>query len=187
MKPMQGIQQILTWLCAYPTGKDTHKSKRLLCTLIGVIMIVTSITCFFATLAFFLKFVKTDLERCLFTLYQFGGMINLLYNSIVLMRSQYKLKIVFDQLTEIYDASEYIEGGKYSKFSPEKQFASSKYSNTKWFIPISRCSRSFVLLFDGCGTQNGATWQNVSLFRRLIFYCIGNHRFVLDAVFLGHQ
>lgn len=107
MKPLQTNQQVLTWLCVYPTNEKMSKFKKFLCIVVSVAVFFGYFNVLLASIAFFLKYASTSLEQSLYALFQISGDFGTAYMMLAAYTLRKQFKIIFDKLSDIYDACKY--------------------------------------------------------------------------------
>lgn len=99
MRPLYSIRQILIWLCVYPDRRSS-KYRTILMVLIAF---VSNIIALVGSIAYFIKFLPSDLEKCLYAMYQIAAMIPLVVIILVLFGKRKEMKCIFQDLETIYN------------------------------------------------------------------------------------
>lgn len=109
MKPLQTNQQVLTWLCVYLAKQNTSKFKKILYIVFSVVVFLGYFNVLLASIAFFLKYASSSLEQSLYALFQISGDFGTVYMMLTAYTLRKQFKIIFDKLSNIYDACKNIE------------------------------------------------------------------------------
>lgn len=105
MEPLQTIKQVLTVLCVYPAPVKTSQWLKLLYTLVTVLVVAANLAGLIASLVFFFEFVSSDFESSLHALLQICALSAATYMHAIGLFSRHRIKIVFENLGKIYEAS----------------------------------------------------------------------------------
>lgn len=105
MKPLETNQKVLIRLCLYPVEK-----RQLAHILLGVGVFLANLISLTSCVALLMKIVSDDLGDALYGLFQVSGFMYTTYVNIVAYFSRYKVSTIFDNLTEIYNASKFWFG-----------------------------------------------------------------------------
>lgn len=104
-KPLEACQRALTYVSVCAADENTSKWKRVFFKVYPLIMTSILLSMLIVSIAYFLRFVSTDLESTLSCLYQIVAFSSLLYSIIVTCFMRQSLLAMFESLEEIYDAS----------------------------------------------------------------------------------
>lgn len=105
MKPLVTNKNVLTWLCILPAQEQTNKRMKLIYI---AFTFTLSITCFCglaSSLAFMMEYLSTNLENCLYALFQVAADASAFYMVMVALFLRHKMAALFDNLSEIYNKS----------------------------------------------------------------------------------
>lgn len=102
MTPLKTHKQIWTWLCVCPPNKNTSKWKRVAYMILASAIIAFEFTAVIASLAFIVKFMRTDFEGCLHALFQCIGYVGITAVMIIALISRRKIFWIFEELTKIH-------------------------------------------------------------------------------------
>lgn len=102
MKPLVTSHRVLTWLCfcsADAQISDREKRNHIL-----FAITISTLNAFFliSSIAYFVTFMRIDLEKALCSVYQIAGFAFILYATIALFYLRDKTSIIFTKLSEIY-------------------------------------------------------------------------------------
>lgn len=103
MKPLKTIQQVLTWLCIYPTENNTGIWRKFICMVTASIVIGTLSAAVLAGLAFVRKFIAVDFNSSLDAVYVVMGFIPLINSFVMMILLNHYIVAIFDALNNIYD------------------------------------------------------------------------------------
>lgn len=108
MSPLNTTKQVLIWLCAHPTDNSTSKLAKIGYIICGVIFVNCMVIATLASGAYFVKYLLIhDLENALYAFFQVESSIAAAFTQIVLILSQREMPYIFENLSKIYEASEY--------------------------------------------------------------------------------
>lgn len=107
MKPLITNQRILIWMCAYPTKRTDDIFQRLSHILFSIFVFLTNISCFTASIAYFLKYATSDLNETLYATIQIAASFPMITVSLMIFFLRNKFKALFENLNKIYDHSKY--------------------------------------------------------------------------------
>lgn len=105
MKPLVTNAKVLTWLCILPAQEQINRRMKLIYI---AFTFTLSITCFcglVSSLAFMMEYLSTNLEDCLYALFQVAADSSALYMVLVALFLRHKMAALFDKLSEIYNES----------------------------------------------------------------------------------
>lgn len=105
VKALETCRQTLSYISIFPVDKNTRKWKRVLIKGFPFITIPGNLLALIASVLYFLRFVSTDLEKCLYAIYQIAGMVGFANSIIVTLITHHKLQTIFENLNKIYRAS----------------------------------------------------------------------------------
>lgn len=107
MKCLSTHERVLTWLCVLPINENANRFKNSARILFTSLLIAALLCVMASSVAFFVKFVSIDLQKCLYTIFQFSGPLSVFYSFVFLRFPRKKVKAIFKQLADIYDACKY--------------------------------------------------------------------------------
>lgn len=102
MKPLETNQQILTFLCIFPT---TNKCKRRIYIVLSVFLLVIEICGLASSATFVLNHISTDLEEAIYAIFQVAAFSGLIYMIIVTIILRNKIIDFFRTLSKICETS----------------------------------------------------------------------------------
>lgn len=105
MKPLETNQLVLTWFGLSPADKAPTKWQKILYKASTFLLILSILSIFISSLAFFYRFVLIDLEKALYAVYQFVGLFSALYLCMVAYLSRPQINSTLNQLSNIYHES----------------------------------------------------------------------------------
>lgn len=109
MKPLVTTTLVCRWFCICAPEDNSTTSKKIAYILLTSIAFVVTLALVAASMTFFMKNVSNDLEEALYALCQIVVHSGLLYVIIVAFFLRHKIRVIFNSLAEIYDASKIIE------------------------------------------------------------------------------
>lgn len=142
-EPLATIRKVLKWLCILPAREATSKHKKLIYIVFSVSILTISICGFTSSLIFIVKYFSTNLEDCLYALFQVSGNISNLYMVLIAFILRHRIAALFERLWEIYDASK----KSMDIFNECFYFAKSQTSN-KIFVHFKNNSEIFHVNLD---------------------------------------
>lgn len=107
MKPLKFHQQMMKWMFICADNEIAGKYKKSLFAIIGVTIFLSQIIAVTGSLAYFIKFLSIDIELALYTTFQITTCGSAAYVFALAFFSRYKIKAVFNNLTEIFDECKY--------------------------------------------------------------------------------
>lgn len=105
MKPLVTNRRVLTWLCVHPADETTSKFEKISYFIFSLIVFSGILSSLIASIAFFYKYVKVDLEVALYAVSQIAAASSVLYAIIMTLFSRPGITDVFKRLTIIYNES----------------------------------------------------------------------------------
>lgn len=105
MEPLKTNRRVLTWLCICLPNKDTRSIYEWIYAIFSWTVFTLNLCAFLFSALFFIKFISTDLESCLFALFQIFGAANVVYMTIIAFFHRQKIRAIFEGLSNIYAAS----------------------------------------------------------------------------------
>lgn len=103
MNPLETNKKVLIWLCLCPAEKSTKWTRKLIYIIFALIILTGNLCAFGTSVAYFLRYVSTDLEGSLYALYQIGAFYALIYMTITAFYLRQEILALFDSLTKIYE------------------------------------------------------------------------------------
>lgn len=103
MKPLVTNRKVLTWIGILPAAERTNKFRKLIYITFYFALTSSSGFALFTSLTFMLKYMSTNLEDCLYALFQVAADMNLVYMMVIALILRRKIAALFDRLTEIYN------------------------------------------------------------------------------------
>lgn len=103
MKPLETNQRVLIWLGVLRAPDTTNifmKIFHILTTFIAFSIVLTSLS---ASVTFFLRYVRIDLEESLYALFQIASFSGLSYIIMFAFVMRNRTNVIFDKLTQIYN------------------------------------------------------------------------------------
>lgn len=102
MNPLVTNKKVLTWLCLCPAEKSTKWSWKLIYAIFALTIFTGNLCAFVVSVVYFMQFVSTDLEGCLYALYQIGAFSALIYMTMTAFYLRHEISALFESLSEIY-------------------------------------------------------------------------------------
>ena len=137
MEPLVMNRHVLTWLCMYPWDEDTSMFMKLVYITYTLVTFVVNGSAVFCAGAFIYKFVKTDLERCLYALLHIVAHSAIVYIQIAATLLQSKIKThIFDHLAKIYAASTFPRFFHFKKSRRQRRSSEKKFKKNKLTFEI---------------------------------------------------
>lgn len=109
MKPLVTTKRVLTWLCMCPANESTSINMKICHISFAFVVFISNLSYIAAALISFSEFVFVDVERSLYPMMESMEILVVVYGAMVTFPMRQKINAIFDELTAIYDASEYIE------------------------------------------------------------------------------
>lgn len=167
MKPLETNQLVLTWFGLSPADKAPTKWQKILYKASTFQLILSILSIFISSLAFFYRFVLIDLEKALYAVYQFVGLFSALYLCMVAYLSRPQINSTLNQLSNIYHESKSFD-------SNSKTFNSNYVTlSMKWMKNVSttpdanKDSARFL-----AQANNKSEWMYGILFKTVILAAI---------------
>lgn len=113
MNPLQTTKLILTWLCIYPAHQPISNRLKLAHVSVSVLLFIFNLNGLIASVAYFLKFVASDLESALYAMFQADTLMATAYTNIDLLFSKDEIVAIFVGLTGIFNASNRVNHDLY--------------------------------------------------------------------------
>lgn len=107
MNPLPTTKRMMQWLCMYPARFPSRWRKIARITFASLMFFISGIGILVHVVLIW-NFKLTNLEGSLFALMGLVGNISTLYSSIIAAVLRYRIEGILQQLTIIYDASEYL-------------------------------------------------------------------------------
>lgn len=108
MKPLATYQHVLKMLCAFPPDESTERWKKVLFVISGLSIFVCILCTATSSLTFVLKHLINNPAEGLWALFQVCGLTNMLYVLIISFVIRFKIKEIFDKLSQIYNMSKWF-------------------------------------------------------------------------------
>lgn len=105
MDPLVTNKKMLMWLCILPAQAQTNQNMKLLYIVTSFTLLTSCFLGLIASVAFMVKYLSTNLEDCLYALFQVSGDASALYMILIAFILRRQIAALFDQLSEIYCAS----------------------------------------------------------------------------------
>lgn len=102
MKPLIASQRMLTLFCVLPADKTTSPEKKILYNIFFLSVFFGNFCALFSSSFFFVEYVSLDLEESLYSLFQIVGSASIIYLLTVTYFLSRKIRILFEDLSEIY-------------------------------------------------------------------------------------
>lgn len=106
MRPLITSQRMLIWLCLCPGDENISKRDKFHHILFTFTLYVIAIITFACSAAHFSMYLRIDLEKSLYSLFQISAVISVTYTTITVFFLRHKIAAIFMNLSEIYKASE---------------------------------------------------------------------------------
>lgn len=105
MNPLSLNRKILIWLCVCPRESEENSRQKIERYIFTCTVILASILTFTSSLAFFLKFVSTNLESALYASSVVIAILGALYINLIALFTRKKITLIFTNLSQLYDSS----------------------------------------------------------------------------------
>lgn len=99
-------QLMLTWLSLCPADEKNSKWKKCCYILFTVTMFLIELIGFICSLAYLLTYVRKDLEKALYSVFQIAATSGVIYAMTAVFFLRHKMSDIFTNLSKIYKASE---------------------------------------------------------------------------------
>lgn len=103
MKPLVMNRRVLTWLCVFPLDEVTTRKGKLTCIVFSFGVSLTIFSGLTGSVVFFLKFMSTDLEESLYSLFQIAAIFSSANAIVVAFVMRHRIPKMFVNLTRIYE------------------------------------------------------------------------------------
>lgn len=105
MKPLKSLRKWLKWLCVFPKTNDTSTLDKTWCAIFTFIIFCGNLFAVIASAAFISKYMKSDLQKTLYALFQFGSFFIMSYTMVMVLFVRGKIVEMFEKLSDIYTKS----------------------------------------------------------------------------------
>lgn len=105
MKPLTTNHQVMIWLCMCPADESASKKKRMIYVAFTFIVIAITVLCLLSCIVFIVKYLATDLESCLYVVFQVFAQTSILNEILVGLFMRHQIGAIFTKLSRIYIAS----------------------------------------------------------------------------------
>lgn len=105
MIPLATHRKIWSWCCLCTTDIDPSLRKRIGAAIVTFGILAINLSVIPASAMFVVEFWPTDIEGCLYALFQLFGYIGTVYTIIVAIMFREEIAAIFATLTKIYDES----------------------------------------------------------------------------------
>lgn len=102
INPLASCRNVLQWIRVLPIEKDASISKRIISITIAMALIISMGT-MAPSATFFWKYISTDLEGCLYALFQISALIGTINAIITVLFFHREIGAMFTSLLRIYD------------------------------------------------------------------------------------
>lgn len=119
MPPLTTTHRWMTWLSMCPADGSATAVQRTIYIAHSLTFFILNVSCFSASLAFFLIFYSTDFDGAMFAFMIAIGQFGLIYFMLAAILMRYKIGCTFARLSTIYDSSKYnvfVEYHEYLNF-----------------------------------------------------------------------
>lgn len=106
MKPLAGIQMVLSWISVYPVKEETAKWKRFIFKAFPLVLIVGNLTGLASSSVYFFEFFSFDLESSLYALFQIAGQLNMTNAIVATFAVRHRIPPMFKSLENISNSGE---------------------------------------------------------------------------------
>lgn len=105
MIPLETQRKVLTWMSFYPANEKTNIYQKIAYFILFITVFIVTLTFLWGSINYFFVFISIDLKESLYTLYLVAAMAGVFYAIIIGFTTKTKMEMVFDELTNIYNAS----------------------------------------------------------------------------------
>lgn len=105
--PLATCQRVLTWISVYPVANDISIWKKILFKLFPLVIFATDLAGLTASVVFFWRYISTNLEECLYAIFQISGLLGMANSVIVTFILRHKIPLIFNSLANIYETSKF--------------------------------------------------------------------------------
>lgn len=109
MKVLDLNRRIFTWLNICPTVDDQSHVKKYLRGMIAGTIIVTECLAIVASFMFIHRFLETEIENCLYALFQVAALFSVIYMWTVGFILRNTIAEIFRMFQKIYDSSNHVD------------------------------------------------------------------------------
>lgn len=110
MKPLETNERVLMWLYLFPPNEFARKRMKIAHVVFAMSVIMTHLISVIVGAVFIHRYMSTNLEETLFSLFHTIAAASMLYQSIGTVILRHKLTAIFEGLSKIYNESKLILG-----------------------------------------------------------------------------
>lgn len=103
--PLKTTRKVLTWICVHPVDEAVSNRTKMGYAFFSITLFIINMNGLVASAAYLLKFISTDLESALYSAFQVDTLTATAYSNIVVLVSRSKFVAIFDELDNIFGAS----------------------------------------------------------------------------------
>lgn len=104
MKSLKTCRGVLTWLYLCPSDKlNESMGEKEMHIIFGSSIFLANFLNVIVSAAFFVKYISTDLEECLYSLFEIVGFLGMVYVILIAFSLRNKIFAIFESLDTIYD------------------------------------------------------------------------------------
>lgn len=115
--PLVTNKRWLTWFCVCPLEDSAGVIKKIMCIIFSSIVFAFNVLALIASVAFFLQYVSSNLEKSLYALFQIGSFTCMSYLICIAILLRHKITDLFNSLTKIYELCKKCYSNFYSLFN----------------------------------------------------------------------
>lgn len=109
MRPLSTTKQILIWLCMYPAHESSSRWRKTAYCAFGLAIFCINLFTLFAHLAFFIKFVSSDVYGSFFAFMAMDAVTGMCYTMMIAFIMRHQIQNIFERLAKIYKDCESFE------------------------------------------------------------------------------
>lgn len=106
MRPLETSQRVLTWLWLCPAAENVSKQRKFIYVLFTCAINLLSLYILICSAIYSFEFLRIDLEKSLYSLYQIVAALNSIYLMASGLFLRHKISDIFTQLSGIHKTSE---------------------------------------------------------------------------------
>lgn len=101
--PLPSYRNLLQWMRVLSFEEDASITERIISIAIAMVLIISIVIVPPPSAVYIWKYISTDLEGCLYALFQIAGIIGSINAVITVLLCRYEIVSMFGSLSQIYD------------------------------------------------------------------------------------
>lgn len=107
MEPLSTTKRMLIWLCMYPAHESSSRWRKTVYCAFGLTIFGINLFTLLVHLAFFIKFVSSDVFGSVFAFMAMDAVTAMCYTMVIAFIMRHQIQNIFEQLTKIYTNCKY--------------------------------------------------------------------------------